>query len=370
MKQIVPEIQTLARIKVIGVGGAGSNAVDHMIRSKVKNVEFIVVNTDVQDLTHSLCQTQLHIGKTATRGLGAGMNPDLGRQAAEESVQEIEQHLRGSDMVFVAYGAGGGSGTGAGPIVAGIARGLGALTVGVITKPFTFEGSQRARIAEDGIAKLVESVDSMILIPNDRILGSIEKETPLKEAFALCDEVLRQGVQGISDLITMPGIINVDFADVRAILSNAGSAVMGIGRARGDKRAEVAAKAAVSSALLDLSIDGARGLLFAISGGEDLSMWEIQEAANIITQSVDRDARVIFGAVQDESLRKGEVKITVVAAGFPQDIQPSSTLFSTKQIVEAAKGTNRPAAQVNMLETDANEELDSVPAYLRKQKRF
>lgn len=370
MKQIIPDIETLARIKVIGLGGAGSNAVDHMIRNKVQNVEFIVANTDVQDLTNCLCDRRIHVGKTTTRGLGAGMNPELGRQAAEESVQEIEQQLKGADMVFVAYGAGGGSGTGMGPIVASVARSLGALTVGVITKPFTFEGLQRARIAEDGTTKLSETVDSIILIPNDRILSSVEKETPLRDAFALCDEVLRQAVQGISDLITMPGIINVDFADVRAILSNAGSAVMGIGRAKGEKRAEAAAKAAISSPLLELSIDGARGLLFAIAGGEDMSMWEIQEAANVITQAVDKEARVIFGAIHDESLRKAEVKITVVAAGFPHDARTSAgTLFSAKQIVEAAKATNN-EGNFNMLETDASEDFDTVPAYLRKKKRF
>ncbi len=316
MAKITPEIEAFARIKVIGVGGSGTNAVNHMVKSKVKGVDFIAVNTDAQDLHHALASKKIHVGKNLTRGLGTGMNPELGRKAAEETMEDIQGVIKGADMVFVACGMGGGTGTGASPVVAKAAREQGILTIGVVTKPFAFEGHQRMRLAEEGISELSKEVDALIIIPNDRLLQIIEKNTTVAAAFALCDEVLLQAVEGISDLITMPGIVNVDFADIRAVLEDAGSALIGIGSATGDNRAVDAAKAAINSPLLDLSIDGARGVLFAISGGEDLSMMEIQEAASAINESIDPDAKVIFGAFRDDRLKKGQVKITVIASGF------------------------------------------------------
>ena len=316
MPQSKPDIETYARIKVIGIGGGGGKAVSRMIDHKINGVDFITINTDAQDLHFSKAKTKIHIGKNLTRGLGAGMNPDLGRQAAEENRDEIHEALKGADMVFLTCGLGGGTGSGATPIIAEVSRDSGALTIGVVTKPFTFEGNQRSRIAEESWQLLRDRVDALITIHNDRLLTVITKETPLLSAFTVCDDVLRQAVQGISDLIVTPGIINVDFADVRAIMQDAGSALMGVGIASGEDRAAAAAKAAVSSPLLDISVNGARGVLFNVSGGTDLTMWEINEAANVITESIDKDAKVIFGAVHDEKLKKGELKITVIATGF------------------------------------------------------
>lgn len=322
MAKISPEIEAFARIKVIGVGGSGTNAVNHMVRSKVKGVEFVAINTDAQDLHHSLAPKKIHIGKNLTRGLGTGMNPELGRKAAEETLEDIQGVIKGADMVFVACGMGGGTGTGASSVVAKSAREQGILTIGVVTKPFAFEGAQRSRIAEEGIDTLSHDVDALIAIPNDRLLQIISKDTSVSQAFAMCDEILLQAVTGISELITTPGIINVDFADIRAVLEDAGSALMGIGYGQGENRAVDAAKSAINSPLLDLSIEGARGVLFAISGGEDLSMMEIQEAASVITESIDPEAKVIFGAIRDERLKKGVVKITVIASGFGNQITP------------------------------------------------
>ena len=304
-----------ARIKVVGVGGSGSHAVNRMVESKIKGVEFVAVNTDAQDLHFCDAPTKVHIGQTTTRGLGAGADPDLGKKAAEENKEDVYNSLKDADMVFVTYGAGGGTGTGAGPIVAEIARELGALTVAVVTKPFSFEGLRRKKIAEEGIEELRSRVDTLIVIPNDRLLQVIDKKTSLYDAFSVVDDVLRQGVQGISDLITQHGMINVDFADVKAIMANSGSALMGIGRGTGDSRTLEAAKQAIDSPLLELSIDGAKGILFNITGGPDLGMYEIDEAARIITEAADPDANIIFGAVIDEAMQ-GEVKITVVATGF------------------------------------------------------
>jgi cell division protein FtsZ len=318
MPQITPEVEAFARIKVIGVGGSGKNAVNHMVASKVKGVEFIAVNTDAQDLHNSLAKRKIHIGKNLTRGLGTGMNPELGKRAAEETKEEVQEAIKGADMVFIAGGVGGGTCTGASPIIAKIAKEMGILTVGVVTKPFFFEGQQRMKFAEQGLDELKKSVDALIVIPNDRLLSVVSKETTAKQAFAMCDEILKQAVEGISDLITTPGIINVDFADVRAILDNAGSALMGIGLASGEKRAEEAAKMAINSPLLDISINGAKGVLFSIAGGDDLTMFEIQDAAKIITESIDPNAKVIFGTVRDEKLKKNEIKITVIASGFPE----------------------------------------------------
>ncbi|MDP3935114.1 MAG: cell division protein FtsZ, partial [Candidatus Giovannonibacteria bacterium] len=296
MPHIKPDIESFARIKVVGVGGSGKNAVNHMIRSKVRGVEFITINTDAQDLHQSLAHKKIRIGKGITKGLGTGMNPELGKQAAEETKDEIHEALKGADMVFITCGMGGGTGTGGAAVVANAAKAQGALTIGVVTKPFAFEGLERARVAENGLIKLREAVDALIVIPNDKLLSIVAKSTPFLSAFAMCDEILRHAVEGISDLITVPGVINVDFADVRAVMQNAGSALMGIGMGRGEARAEEAARAAISSPLLDISINGAKGVLFAISGGPDLTMWEINEAAKIITASIDQDAKIIFGA--------------------------------------------------------------------------
>lgn len=330
MPQVQPDVEAFARIRVVGVGGSGGNAVDHMVESKVRGVDFIAINTDAQALHASPVKRKVHIGKNLTRGLGTGMNPELGKRAAEETKEEIQQVLKGSDMVFVACGMGGGTGTGAAPVVARSAKELGALTVGVVTKPFSFEGAQRMRLAEAGLEELRKEVDALVVIPNDRLLATVAKDTSLKAAFGMCDDVLRQAVEGISDLITQPGIINVDFADVRAVMENSGSALMGIGLASGENRAVVAAQAAVSSPLLEISITGAKGVLFAIAGGEDLGMVEVHEAAKIITESVDPNAKIIFGAIKDEKLKKNEVRVTVIATGFPAAgiTQRSTSLFN------------------------------------------
>ncbi|QQR78392.1 MAG: cell division protein FtsZ [Candidatus Moraniibacteriota bacterium] len=316
MAEIKPDIETFAKIKVVGVGGSGNNAISRMIDAKIKGVEFVAINTDAQALHHSKAQEKVHIGKNLTKGLGAGMNPEIGRQAAEENRDEIQEVLKGADMVFVACGLGGGTGSGAAPIVAETAKELGALTVGVVTRPFAFEGSQRRAIAEEALNNLKDRVDTLITIPNDKLLSIIDRKTSLISAFRIVDDVLRQGVQGISDLITRPGIVNVDFADVRAIMQDSGSALMGIGIASGENRAVEAAKAAINSPLLELSIDGAKGVLFNISGSTDIGMLEINEAANIITENIDPNAKVIFGAVVDDQIRKGDIQITVVATGF------------------------------------------------------
>jgi cell division protein FtsZ len=316
---------------VIGVGGSGKNAVNHMISSKVKGVSFICMNTDTQDLHHSLAEKKIHIGKNLTKGLGAGMDPDVGKKAAEETKSEIQDVIKGADMIFLACGMGGGTGTGATPIIARAAKEQGILTVAVTTKPFFFEGNHRMKIAEKGIEELSKEVDAIIVIPNDKLLQIADKNTNFKDAFASADEVLRQAVEGISNLITTPGIINVDFADIRAVMSNAGSALMGIGTASGEKRAEQAALAAINSPLLEISIHGAKGVLFAISGGDDLTIHEIQEAAKIITESIDKDAKVIFGTIHDELLKKGELRVTVIATNFPTDL-PKKSLFSNTPI--------------------------------------
>ncbi len=318
----------LAVIKVVGVGGGGTNAVNRMIEAGLKGVEFIAINTDAQALLMSDADYKVHIGENITKGLGAGSDPEIGYQAAEESREEIKEVLQGADMVFVTAGKGGGTGTGAGPVVAEIAREeIGALTVGIVTKPFSFEGRKRAFQAEEGIRKLREKVDTLIIIPNDRLLQVSDKKTSILDAFRMADDVLRQGVQGITDLITVPGLINLDFADVRTIMANAGSALMGIGIASGENKAVEAARLAISSPLLEESIEGARGVLFNISGGSDLGMVEVHEAAEIISKSAHPDANIIFGAVIDDSLRD-QVKVTVIAAGFDQRRQAKLELVS------------------------------------------
>lgn len=318
MEQIKTDVESFARIRVVGLGGSGKNAVNHMVASKVKGVEFIAINSDAQDLHQSFAKKKINIGKNLTRGLGAGGDPDMGRRAAEETREEIANAIKGSDMIFITGGMGGGTGTGAAPVVAKIARETGALTVGVVTKPFLFEGQERMRVALQGIEELKKEVDALIIIPNDRLLAIVDRDTSVKDAFVLCDNVLKQAVEGISDLITMPGIINVDFADIRSVMENAGSALMGVGRSTGDKRAEEAARAAINSPLLEVSITGAKGVLFAIAGGDDLGMLEVQDAARVITESIDSHAKVIFGAVRDDKLKKNEVSVTVIATGFPE----------------------------------------------------
>jgi cell division protein FtsZ len=315
MPQVKPDIEAFAKIKVVGVGGSGGAAVNRMMASKIRGVDFIAMNTDIQALHYNSAPHKLHIGKTVTRGLGAGMDPEIGRKAAEESQSEIREALKDTDMVFITCGLGGGTGTGAAALVAQIAKEMGALTVAVVTKPFSFEGPQRSGIAEKGWEELSKNVDTIITIPNDRILQVIDKKTTLLEAFKVVDDILQQGVQGISELITIPGLINVDFADVKTIMHDTGSALMGIGVGSGENRAAEAAKAAISSPLLELSIDGAHGILFTITGGQDLGMSEVSEAAKIITSSASSDAKIIFGAIIDESMQ-GSMRITVVATGF------------------------------------------------------
>jgi cell division protein FtsZ len=317
-KRVTPEIETFARIRVVGVGGSGCNAINHMINSKVKGVEFIAVNTDAQDLHRSLAKRKIHIGKNLTRGLGAGMNPELGRRAAEETRQEIQEAIQGSDMVFITCGMGGGTGTGGASVVAKISKELGALTIAVVTRPFAFEGAQRTEIADRGLVDLKKEVDAYLIIPNDKLLSIVEAQTTAKNAFALADEILRQAVEGVSDIITTPGEINTDFNDIKTIMEDAGPALMGIGIADGDNRARDAAAQAVNSPLLDVSINGAKGILFVVAGSEDLGILEVQEAAKVINESVDKNAKVIFGIMRDEKLKKGQIRIIVIATGFPE----------------------------------------------------
>lgn len=381
--EIKPKIETIARIKVFGVGGSGHNAIHRMITAGLSSVEFVAVNTDAQALHHSKADRKVQIGKQSTRGLGAGMNPDMGRTAAEENKEEILDALRGSDMVFVTCGLGGGTGTGAAPVVAEIAKEEGILTVAVVTKPFAFEGAKRREIAEKGLEELKENVDTIIVIPNDRILQIIDKKTSLLDAFRTVDDVLRQGVQGIADLVTTPGLINVDFADVKSVMSDSGSALMGIGRGSGENRAIEAAKQAIDSPLLDVSIDGARGVLFNITGGKDLGMYEVDEAAKIITKSVDSEAKIIFGAVIDEAM-SDEVRITVIATGFDEGTRAKKPMREQRQsqisvplgfgiaqeIAETpVKPTYAPKALDNVVEEDdETEELD-IPAFIRKKMK-
>ncbi len=393
MPKINPEIESFARIKVIGIGGSGKNALNHMITSRVKGVEFIAMNTDTQDLHNSLAEKKVHLGKNLTKGLGAGMDPEVGKRAAGETKAEIQDVIKGADMVFIACGMGGGTGTGAAPIVAQAAKEQGILTVAVVTKPFSFEGNQRMKIAEMGLAELEREVDAIIVIPNDRLIIISGKEVGFKQAFMICDEVLKQAVEGISELITTPGMINVDFADIKAVMSDAGSALMGIGIAAGEGRAEKAALAAINSPLLDLSISGARGILFAISGGDDLTIHEIQEAAKIITESIDKESRVIFGTISDDKLKKGEMKVTVIATGFPTDT-PKRSLFqsqnktdektvanSTKEeIIEAATKNGKDKSEEYLKKNDKKDKHEddlfiddtddwsTVPAFLRRKK--
>lgn len=355
---MLDEINTyLAVIKVVGVGGGGSNAVNRMIESSIKGVEFIAINTDAQALLMSDADVKLHIGSKMTKGLGAGANPEIGEQAARECVDELREVLKGSDMVFITAGKGGGTGTGAAPVVAEIAKELGALTIGVVTRPFTFEGKRRAIVADDGIEKLKEKVDTLIVIPNDRLLEVAEKSTTMLDAFRNVDDILRQGVQGITDLITVPGLINLDFADVKTIMQDAGSALMGIGYGAGENRAVEAARNAISSPLLEASIEGARGILLSVAGGPDLTLYEVNEAASSISASAHKDANIIFGAIIDEALGD-EVRVSVIAAGFDR-------LRARKTALEDEEDN-----VLNFLPEDTQEEPEKtddleIPSFLR-----
>ncbi len=362
---IKPDVNKFAKIKVLGIGGGGTNALNSMItQAQIQGVDFVAVNTDQQHLLASLAQTKIQVGDGLTKGLGAGANPDIGRKAAEESLERIKEVVTGADMVFLTYGAGGGTGTGAGPVIAEMAKKLGILTVAVITKPFGFEGTRRMIVADEGIDNLKDKVDTLIVIPNQKLLEVVDKSVSLLEAFKLADSVLSQGVQGISDIIVMPGLINVDFADVKAIMTSAGSTLMGVGVASGENRASIAARAAIASPLLDASIDGARGLLFNITGGSDMTMSEVDEAAKVITSQADADAQIIFGAAIDEKL-VDQIKVTVVATGFDetrkryvQITPPDLTISMTQQ---ANDGQETP--------TDNNQSDDDefdVPTFLRQ----
>ena len=379
MLEFETSVETLATIKVIGVGGGGNNAVNRMIEHGVQGVEFIAVNTDAQALNLSKAEVKMQIGGKLTRGLGAGANPEVGKKAAEESKEQIEEALRGADMVFVTAGMGGGTGTGAAPVIAQIARDLGALTVGVVTRPFTFEGRKRATQATGGISAMKGSVDTLIVIPNDRLLEIVDKSTPMLEAFREADNVLRQGVQGISDLIAVPGLINLDFADVKTIMSNKGSALMGIGVASGESRAAEAAKKAISSPLLETSIDGAQGVLLNITGGSNLSLYEVQEAADIVASASDQEVNMIFGSVINDNL-KDEIIVTVIATGFNEEVvQPKPTRPDFGQPQKSAIGTVKqrepkreepPMVEQPRSVTPQNgEDALDIPTFLRNRNR-
>ncbi|WP_067728314.1 cell division protein FtsZ [Oceanobacillus damuensis] len=370
-------MEELATIKVIGVGGGGNNAVNRMIEHGVEGVEFIAVNTDAQALNLSKAEAKIQIGGKLTRGLGAGANPEVGKKAAEESKEQLEEVLKGADMVFVTAGMGGGTGTGAAPVIAQVAKDLGALTVGVVTRPFSFEGRRRSTQAITGIDTLKGSVDTLIVIPNDRLLEIVDKNTPMLEAFREADNVLRQGVQGISDLIAKPGLINVDFADVKTIMYDKGSALMGIGIATGETRATEAAKKAISSPLLETSIDGAHGILMNITGGANLSLYEVQEAADLVTSAADKEVNVIFGSVINENLND-EIVVTVIATGFDESVQKAEPkqkqhrpMISHNQHA-AAKATEEPAQreqqQPQPRVRQEDDELD-IPTFLRNRNR-
>jgi cell division protein FtsZ len=380
--QPVRDVEDFAQIKVIGCGGGGSNAVNRMIEAGVRGVDFIAINTDAQALLLSEAPTKIRVGDKLTKGLGVGGNPTLGAKSAEESSDEIYEALKGADMIFITAGMGGGTGTGSAPVVAQIAREVGALTVGVITRPFTFEGARRRDNADKGIEELRDRVDTLITIPNDRLLQVTDKKTPMSEAFRIADDVLRQGIQGISDLILVPGLVNLDFADVKTIMSNAGSALMAIGRGAGDNRAADAAQAAIASPLLDLDMTGAKGVLFNLTGGTDLALWEVNEAAEIINKAADPDANIIFGAVIDPRL-EGEILITLIATGFgeahaqkpirlptiaTEDLPQRPIIQSSREsmALRPAMGDGRPPAPPINRRLPDSDNID-IPTFLRRR---
>jgi cell division protein FtsZ len=380
--QPVRDVEDFAQIKVIGCGGGGSNAVNRMIEAGVRGVDFIAINTDAQALLLSEAPTKIRVGDKLTKGLGVGGNPTLGAKSAEESSDEIYEALKGADMIFITAGMGGGTGTGSAPVVAQIAREVGALTVGVITRPFTFEGARRRDNADKGIEELRDRVDTLITIPNDRLLQVTDKKTPMSEAFRIADDVLRQGIQGISDLILVPGLVNLDFADVKTIMSNAGSALMAIGRGAGDNRAADAAQAAIASPLLDLDMTGAKGVLFNLTGGTDLALWEVNEAAEIINKAADPEANIIFGAVIDPRL-EGEILITLIATGFgeahaqkpirlptiaTEDLPQRPIIQSSREsmALRPAMGDGRPPAPPINRRLPDSDNID-IPTFLRRR---
>lgn len=387
-QEVRPDMSPGADIRVLGAGGGGSNAIKRMMDAKVQGVDFIAVNTDVQALYHNPASKKLTIGRGVTRGLGAGANPEIGKKSAEESMEEIKKALEGADMIFITAGLGGGTGSGSAPIIAEVARSMGILTVGVVTKPFSFEGLKRKKQAEEALDTLKSKVDTLITIPNDKILSLIDKTTPLTEAFQVVDEVLQHAIEGISSLITVHGLVNVDFADVKSIMQDAGTALMGIGYGTGDSRAAEAARAAVDSPLLELSISGAKGILFNITGGNDLSMYEVDEAARIITEAADGDANIIFGAVIDENAT-GEVKCTVVAAGFDEQETSSyptigagagasagdsltkktfgvPSIGSEEQVAASEPAQSPTLMEAKSTKVDLDEGELEVPAFMRK----
>ena len=368
--EVNPEITPLASIKVMGIGGGGGNAINRMVAAKVEGVDFISVNTDAQALYHSQASHRINIGKGTTRGLGAGSVPEIGKKSAEESSEELKAAMEGADMVFITCGLGGGTGTGGAPVIADLAREMGILTVGVVTRPFSFEGVRRMEVGAAGLEELSSKVDTLITIPNDRILSIIDKKTPLTDAFVVVDDILRQAIQGVADLITVHGMINVDFADVKAIMQSAGSALMGIGYGTGENRAVDAARAAIESPLLELSIQGAKGILFNITGGNDLSMFEVDEAAKVITEAADSQANIIFGAVINENYT-GEIKVTVIATGFSEEEQQrvqSASAAGTLQKLGHAPTSNVKVSGVQPTAKKSEVDLE-VPAFMRKALR-
>lgn len=356
------------RLKIIGVGGAGGNVVNRLYDKRIEGIDLIAINTDLQGLKHTKADIKIQIGKNTCRGLGAGMDPLKGREAAEEDIEEIHKVVQGGDLIFIAAGLGGGTGSGASPVVANLARQVGALTIAVVTKPFSFEGEKRLEIAEEYWQKLYTEVDSIVTIPNDRVFNIIDEKTPIIEAFYKIDDVLREGVKGISDLITFPGLINLDFANIKTIMSNAGSSLLGLGKSKGAERAKIAAQKAISSPLLDVGINGALKVLFNISGGRDMSLVEINNAARVITESIAKDAKVIFGTSFDKELKKGEMKVTVIAGGFEREERELSPPLPLGVKIPVEDEEEKPQDDNVKKIIEENQELE-IPAFLRKKKQ-
>ena len=367
-KDSSPNVSQKVRLKIIGVGGAGGNVVTRLYDKRIEGIDLIAINTDLQGLKHTKADVKIQIGKNTCRGLGAGMDPLKGREAAEEDIEEINKAVQGGDLIFIATGLGGGTGSGASPLVANLARQAGALTIAVVTKPFSFEGEKRLEIAEEFWQKLFNEVDSIVTIPNDRVFNIIDEKTPILEAFYKIDEVLREGVKGISDLITFPGLINLDFANIKTIMTNAGSSLLGLGKSKGAERAKIAAKKAVSSPLLDISIDGATKVLFNVSGGRDMSLVEINNAARVITESIAKDAQVIFGTSFDKELNKGEIKVTVIAGGFEKEIRELGSPLPLGIKVPIEEEEEKPKDENIRKIIEENKELE-IPAFLRKKRK-
>lgn len=357
-------LTTFAKIKVVGIGGAGGNILARMNRSQIRGVDFLVINTDTQDLHQTGIRDKIHVGKDRSKGLGTGMDPSIGQKAAEEARAQIEESLKGADMVFLTAGLGGGTGSGALPVVAEIARDMGILTVAVVTKPFLFEGSRRAQIADEALSKIQERVDAYIVVPNDRIFNVIDKDTPLEDAFKAIDEILAQAVKGLAELINMSGMINTDFSDIKAVLKDAGMALIGIGKASGEGRAIEAVKGAINSPLFEISPSGAKGVLFSVFGNDDITMVEINEAAKMVNEIVDPDAKIIFGVVKDSKIKKGEIKVLVIAAGFPGYRSPEKQ----QTFLGSANTTRVSIEKEEKEETEDGDNSFDIPAFLRRKK--